>query len=184
MDFMQKVSTQYRVEGEVLKWGRCLCGACGKKGKMGTATIPTQQKPVARILCRDCAVKEISVRHGVSTKGAEARHERTQKAQERLMKVILERYHEETGKRPPMKMDLLAPIVQPGLSWWNQGLSENERDRISLMSKDEQKEHFHNSPILPTPKIPITREALPGRNEPCPCGSGKKYKKCCLDKAA
>jgi hypothetical protein len=23
----------------------------------------------------------------------------------------------------------------------------------------------------------------PGRNNPCPCGSGKKYKKCCLDKA-
>ena len=22
-----------------------------------------------------------------------------------------------------------------------------------------------------------------GRNEPCPCGSGKKYKKCCLGKA-
>jgi tetratricopeptide (TPR) repeat protein len=22
----------------------------------------------------------------------------------------------------------------------------------------------------------------PGRNEPCPCGSGKKYKHCCLDK--
>ena len=22
----------------------------------------------------------------------------------------------------------------------------------------------------------------PGRNDPCPCGSGKKYKKCCLDK--
>ena len=21
-----------------------------------------------------------------------------------------------------------------------------------------------------------------GRNEECPCGSGKKYKKCCLDK--
>jgi tetratricopeptide (TPR) repeat protein len=21
----------------------------------------------------------------------------------------------------------------------------------------------------------------PGRNEPCPCGSGKKYKKCCLN---
>ena len=24
----------------------------------------------------------------------------------------------------------------------------------------------------------------PGRNDPCPCGSGKKYKKCCQDKAA
>ena len=21
-----------------------------------------------------------------------------------------------------------------------------------------------------------------GRNEPCPCGSGKKYKKCCMQK--
>jgi tetratricopeptide (TPR) repeat protein len=24
--------------------------------------------------------------------------------------------------------------------------------------------------------------ATPGRNDPCPCGSGKKYKKCCLPK--
>jgi uncharacterized protein YecA (UPF0149 family) len=23
-------------------------------------------------------------------------------------------------------------------------------------------------------------EAEVGRNEPCPCGSGKKYKKCCM----
>jgi preprotein translocase subunit SecA len=26
----------------------------------------------------------------------------------------------------------------------------------------------------------IKREQTIGRNEPCPCGSGKKYKKCCL----
>jgi uncharacterized protein len=24
----------------------------------------------------------------------------------------------------------------------------------------------------------IRKEATPGRNDPCPCGSGKKYKKC------
>lgn len=30
------------------------------------------------------------------------------------------------------------------------------------------------------PAEPIRREEQPGRNEPCPCGSGKKYKKCCL----
>lgn len=29
---------------------------------------------------------------------------------------------------------------------------------------------------------PIRREKLPGRNDKCPCGSGKKAKKCCLDK--
>jgi hypothetical protein len=27
---------------------------------------------------------------------------------------------------------------------------------------------------------PLVAEARPGRNDPCPCGSGKKYKKCCL----
>ncbi len=25
----------------------------------------------------------------------------------------------------------------------------------------------------------VVKEKEPGRNEPCPCGSGKKYKKCC-----
>lgn len=32
---------------------------------------------------------------------------------------------------------------------------------------------------LPDPVAPIHGEAKPDRNEPCPCGSGKKYKKCC-----
>jgi preprotein translocase subunit SecA len=26
---------------------------------------------------------------------------------------------------------------------------------------------------------PVKKEKEPGRNDPCPCGSGKKYKKCC-----
>ncbi|HUU59365.1 MAG TPA: SEC-C metal-binding domain-containing protein [Phycisphaerae bacterium] len=26
---------------------------------------------------------------------------------------------------------------------------------------------------------PIKGDSAPGRNDPCPCGSGKKYKKCC-----
>ncbi len=28
-------------------------------------------------------------------------------------------------------------------------------------------------------KSPVKVDKLPGRNDPCPCGSGKKYKKCC-----
>ena len=27
-------------------------------------------------------------------------------------------------------------------------------------------------------------EKEPGRNDPCPCGSGKKYKKCCMEGVA
>ncbi len=30
--------------------------------------------------------------------------------------------------------------------------------------------------------VPFVRETFVGRNDPCPCGSGKKYKKCCLGK--
>lgn len=33
----------------------------------------------------------------------------------------------------------------------------------------------------PAPKVETVRRAEPkvGRNDPCPCGTGKKYKKCC-----
>jgi len=31
----------------------------------------------------------------------------------------------------------------------------------------------------PEPVLPPAPVAKPGRNDPCPCGSGKKYKKCC-----
>ena len=30
----------------------------------------------------------------------------------------------------------------------------------------------------PKPKV-IAKSEKVGRNDPCPCGSGKKYKKCC-----
>jgi len=34
--------------------------------------------------------------------------------------------------------------------------------------------------LAETEKVePIKADAKPGRNDPCPCGSGKKYKKCC-----
>ena len=32
--------------------------------------------------------------------------------------------------------------------------------------------------LLNTPKTRIAEKKV-GRNDPCPCGSGKKYKKCC-----
>ncbi len=37
--------------------------------------------------------------------------------------------------------------------------------------------------ILNVPKnVPTSKKVKVGRNDPCPCGSGKKYKKCCLNK--
>ena len=44
-----------------------------------------------------------------------------------------------------------------------------------LLSKERRKELYmeqkHSMSVVKPPKI--------GRNDPCPCGSGKKYKKCC-----
>jgi uncharacterized protein len=38
--------------------------------------------------------------------------------------------------------------------------------------------HAHRLEAL-TPRQPVRRAATPGRNDPCPCGSGRKYKACC-----
>ncbi len=37
------------------------------------------------------------------------------------------------------------------------------------------------SPVLPSSES-VKKESTVGRNDPCPCGSGKKYKKCCYPK--
>ena len=36
--------------------------------------------------------------------------------------------------------------------------------------------HEHSEP----PPTYVREQAKTGRNEPCPCGSGRKYKKCCM----
>ena len=37
------------------------------------------------------------------------------------------------------------------------------------------------APLLEKPQ-PYVNQNKVGVNEPCPCGSGKKYKKCCMNK--
>ena len=48
------------------------------------------------------------------------------------------------------------------------------------------KDTFEGGPVGASDKTvkrqPTMRKAKVGRNDPCPCGSGKKYKNCCLDK--
>lgn len=46
-------------------------------------------------------------------------------------------------------------------------------------------DHDHHGHHHAAPVGTFTRSAPKvGRNEPCPCGSGKKHKKCCLTAAA
>jgi SEC-C motif-containing protein len=37
--------------------------------------------------------------------------------------------------------------------------------------------YFHDGELKKAP--PVKHGPKIGRNDPCPCGSGKKYKKCC-----
>ena len=53
------------------------------------------------------------------------------------------------------RLDIIASL--PGM------LADLQRHRIDAL----------------TPREPARRAAVPERNAPCPCGSGRKYKKCC-----
>ena len=43
----------------------------------------------------------------------------------------------------------------------------------------ETPEDLTDLEILQNPVQTVVGEKKAGRNDPCPCGSGKKYKKCC-----
>ncbi len=57
------------------------------------------------------------------------------------------------------------------------------RDELDELRKEQQEQHpmYYGAPGGDgTPRQNIVRkEQKVGRNDPCPCGSGKKYKKCC-----
>jgi len=58
-------------------------------------------------------------------------------------------------------------------------LSYRERLEIVMDLPGMLADLNHQHIAAQTPRTPIRREEGPGRNDPCPCGSGKKHKKCC-----
>ncbi|MBZ0166784.1 MAG: SEC-C domain-containing protein, partial [Candidatus Omnitrophica bacterium] len=60
-----------------------------------------------------------------------------------------------------------------------QGLENVARSVGSDETSGQPRSKF--SPSEPPPKaVPVTKQGPKvGRNDPCPCGSGKKHKKCC-----
>ena len=59
--------------------------------------------------------------------------------------------------------------------WDEEGWDEDIEDDSAAGREDSEEE--------PCRLVPVTREPEPARrNDPCPCGSGKEYKKCCMKK--
>lgn len=51
--------------------------------------------------------------------------------------------------------------------------------RVEVVEKPEEKKDLVVNTSEETKKAPVKAENKAGRNDPCPCGSGKKYKHCC-----
>ena len=60
--------------------------------------------------------------------------------------------------------------VAVATSWWS---------AFEKHSSHETLEDWDDERRLIEPDQPYRAPAKVGRNEPCPCGSGKKFKKCC-----
>ncbi|WP_028973999.1 YchJ family protein [Spirochaeta cellobiosiphila] len=67
-------------------------------------------------------------------------------------------------------------VVEFIASYEQQGIKHDHHE-TSRFIKKEGKWYFKEGEVKPTTVIRTGVKV--GRNDPCPCGSGKKYKKCC-----
>jgi hypothetical protein len=111
-------------------------------------------------------------------------------AVEVVRQMVLDRSYD------PMMTDLPADLVAackvmdvpfPEMAAWEKEAEEKARTVEARMRELEEPPPPKRPPALPRP-VPVTHPFLKpekkvGRNDPCPCGSGKKFKHCCLKKA-
>ena len=83
-------------------------------------------------------------------------------------------------------LDALVALKQRSRTWLLFGHSQDElvEDgsdlRTSVVGRSEKSGSGESgSRIVPLYGNPVEESPKTGRNDPCPCGSGKKYKKCC-----
>ena len=76
-------------------------------------------------------------------------------------------------------------IGESGKGTWEEDKRQSDRELRTLEAVCVQHEidHLNGMRILDREVVTTIRvEKKIGRNAPCPCGSGKKYKKCCMGK--
>ncbi len=76
-------------------------------------------------------------------------------------------------------LDPFYTLVSPEAEWTaeERELSREAHVANAIWSVYDLREFWRDRGLAP--REPIRKTATPGRNDPCPCGSGKKYKKCC-----
>lgn len=77
-----------------------------------------------------------------------------------------------------------SKIEEPGDKGWVEFSAKFKQDGVAREHHEISEFAFKNGEWLLTEgrmvkPEPVRKEQTVGRNDPCPCGSGKKYKKCC-----
>lgn len=75
------------------------------------------------------------------------------------------------------EVDENTSLVSFEAKFSQQGAEQIHREK-SVFEREHGQWRFVTGDELKNPTVRY-ETARPGRNEPCPCGSGKKYKKCC-----
>ena len=77
-----------------------------------------------------------------------------------------------------------AEKISEGTGTWETAKKHDQEQRLlESICVQHEIDHLNGLTIMDRENKPqpIVIEKI-GRNEPCPCGSGKKYKKCCINK--
>ncbi|HAW19790.1 MAG TPA: hypothetical protein DCX14_06370 [Flavobacteriales bacterium] len=85
-----------------------------------------------------------------------------------VFRASLEKYRHRTNASVAIGIDAGNSNRPFDYAMWEEGEWEHEETMEKVLDSD-------NRSFIPKSK-------LPGRNEPCICGSGRKFKKCCLDR--
>jgi hypothetical protein len=99
--------------------------------------------------------------------------------------VELQEAIQELESGTSMYPDQDIPLCVSRKTTWREEFADGEEyfyhDDFSADHFDDEEGSLYLENFNWAPQQPIVREIKIGRNDPCHCGSGKKYKKCCLD---
>jgi hypothetical protein len=160
--------------GEMLDDGQCICGICGCKNKMGGLLNPMSPRPT--VACYHCMIKMSAEAQGITVAEAERRKNEAMRVTHFFIKMKMDEYIAATGKEEYPSIDLANQVLTYIMNVWNS------------FSKDEKAAFEKESdlaPLFQSIKMNwqyLSAESRQRRNDPCACGSGKKYKACCLTK--
>ncbi|HDL86069.1 MAG TPA: preprotein translocase subunit SecA, partial [Candidatus Acetothermia bacterium] len=74
---------------------------------------------------------------------------------------------------------IVSSLLNPHLTVQGEEQPQPERKMLYVHAGSDSPSSTTTGPAQQGGKKPVHAKKTPGRNDPCPCGSGKKYKNCC-----